>query len=575
MFRSYSHPQVIAYFTMEVGLDAAIPTYSGGLGILAGDTVRAAADLGVPLVGVTLLHRSGYFCQRLDSHGNQYESPYLWRPEDRLEPLLPLITVSIEGRPVQVRAWRYLVRGVSSHTVPVYFLDTALPQNTPWDRELTSQLYGGDDRYRLCQEVVLGFGGVAMLRALGYSRIGVYHMNEGHSALLTLALLEDLVNGRLPRGATAADKEAVRQSCVFTTHTPIPAGHDRFPLDLVRRVLGPDHVEVLQASGCSANGDLNMTYLALHFSRYVNGVSMRHEETSRSMFPEHPIGSITNGVHALTWTSSQFQRLFDRFIPQWRTDNLYLRYATAIPLDEIRQSHMEAKYALLAEVHRRTGIRLSPKAMTLGFARRATAYKRPHLLLSHPERLRRMASAVGPIQILYGGKAHPRDDAGKALIRRTFETAAVMGEAVRVLYLEEYDISLAKYFCSGVDLWVNTPEKPQEASGTSGMKAALNGVPSLSIRDGWWVEGHVEGVTGWAIDEDSEAQSNYAKEAASLYDRLERVILPMYHQRPDAYAEVMRSAIALNGSYFNAQRMLMQYLKNSYQNGVSAPESLL
>jgi starch phosphorylase len=473
--------------------------------------------------------------------------------------------VTIEGRQVQVRAWRYLVRGLSEHSVPVYFLDTALAENSPWDQTLTDYLYGGDEHYRLCQETVLGLGGVAMLRALGHGGVQLYHMNEGHSALLVLALLEEQTEGRSVGDVTDADKQAVRRRCVFTTHTPVPAGQDQFSPDLVRQVLGEKWVTALHAAGCCPSGTLNMTYLGLFFSHYINGVSMRHEEISHNMFPGYPINSITNGVHAVTWTAPAFQSLYDRLIPEWRSDNLYLRYAVGIPLDEIREAHAQSKRELLAEVERRAGVRLQPEAMTLGFARRASAYKRADLLLSDIERLKRIATEVGPLQVIYGGKSHPRDESGKAIIRRIFEAAAALGDTLPVVYLEDYDMELARSLCAGVDLWLNTPQKPQEASGTSGMKAALNGVPSLSVLDGWWIEGHAEGVTGWSIGDDWELESDPSKETEALYDKLEYVILPMFYGRPAAFATVMRSTIALNASFFNAQRMMLQYLTNAYQ----------
>ncbi len=554
----------IAYFSMEVGLDPAMPTYSGGLGVLAGDTLRAAADLTVPMVCVTLLHRKP-FRQHLDARGVQTDTSYVWHPKEFLEPLEHRITVNIEGREVEVQAWRYVVHGVTGHSVPVYFLDTAVPENSPWDQTLTDHLYGGDDHYRLCQEVVLGLGGVAMLRSLGYETVQLYHMNEGHSALLTLALLEEETNGNGLRSATSKDKDAVRKRCVFTTHTPVPAGHDQFPLDMVRRVVGDERTTALEAVECCWNGTLNMTYLALLFSHYINGVSFRHHDISHGMFPAYPINSITNGVHAVTWTAPSFQELYDRHIPEWRGDNLYLRYAISIPRQEIQQAHAAAKRELLAEVKKRTGVRLDPTAMTIGFARRATAYKRADLLLSDADRLKRIASQVGPLQIIYGGKSHPQDSSGKAIIQRIFEAAAPLRDTVPVVYLEDYDMTLGKLVCSGVDLWLNNPQKPHEASGTSGMKAALNGVPSLSVLDGWWIEGHVEGVTGWSIGDDWYAESNLARETMSLYDKLEYVILPMFYGRPSAFARVRRSAIAINASFFNAQRMMLQYLENAYR----------
>ncbi len=551
---------------MELFLDPAIPTYAGGLGILAGDTIRSASDQGLSAVGVTLLHRKGYFQQHLDAGGNQWETEAQWAPEKLLELMLPRVRVTINGRQVQVQAWRYLVRSEFGHSVPVYLLDTALPENSPWDQHLTDNLYGGDARYRLSQEAILGLAGVSMLRALGYHTIQAYHMNEGHSSLLTLALMEEYTWGRGLHALSPAERESVSQHCVFTTHTPLSTGHDEFPTDLVREVLGEERTSFLIETNC-CNGVLNMTNLALCFSRYINGVSMRHGEITKNMFSNHCIDAITNGVHAMTWTSPAFRRLFDRFIPQWRRDNLYLKYAIRIPTDEIRRSHAEAKQELLNEVERRTGVRMDPEVMTIGFARRAAEYKRHDMLFHDIERLKRITQRHGKLQIIYGGKAHPRDTASKYLIKKVFNAAGALINEIPVIYLEEYDVALAKYVCSGVDLWLNTPQKPQEASGTSGMKAALNGIPTLSIMDGWWVEGHIEGVTGWSIDDGCDSEPDFQKEVTSLYDKLEQIILPMYYQQPDQFAGVMRSAIALNGSYFNTQRMVNQYLQNAYLSG--------
>jgi starch phosphorylase len=554
----------VAYFSMEIALEPTIPTYSGGLGILAGDMLRSAADLDVPMAAVTLIHRKGYFQQHLDEHGDQREEPDSWNPEKVVEPTQAVVAVTIEGRRVEVRAWGFMLRGISGHVLSVYLLDTALPSNTPWDQGLTDYLYGGDDHYRLCQEAVLGMGGVEILRALGHTAIQSYHMNEGHSALLALALLEEQCRTRNSTTPTEEDIEAVRRKCIFTTHTPVPAGHDQFTKELVRQVLGDAQCKLLESTHCCDNGGLNMTYLALRCSHYINGVGMHHGEVSRSMFPRYPIRAITNGVHAVTWISPPFQEVYDRHIPEWRRDNLYLRYAVGISLEEIRTAHLHVKKALIEEVKKRSSVALNESVMTVGFARRASTYKRADLLFSNLERLKWIASRVGPLQIIYGGKAHPRDEGGKALIRRVFEDASRLKDSVRVVYLENYDMALAKLICSGVDLWLNTPQRPEEASGTSGMKAALNGVPSLSVLDGWWIEGHVEGVTGWAIGRGGDVVENASAEAASLYDKLERVILPAFYGCSTAFAEVMRSAIALNGSFFNTQRMLAQYVLNAY-----------
>ncbi len=563
-----SEPDIrVAYFSMEIAVDPRIPTYSGGLGVLAGDVLRSAADLGIPMVGVTLLDRKGYFRQHLDEKGQQSEEPQEWKPEEVLEPLEPVVLGFLEGKEVKIRGWRYLMIGVSGHTVPVYFLDVNLSENSPWERTLTDQLYGGDDAYRLCQEAILGIGGVRFLRAMGHRNISRFHMNEGHSALLTLALLEEEIGRHNLTNVTPTDIEKVREKCVFTTHTPVPVAFDQFPLDLATRILGADRVRTFLATECCTDGTLNMTYLALRCSRYVNGVAMRHGELSQTMFPNYPIHSITNGVHAATWTSAPFRELYDRHIPGWRQDNLYLRYAVGIGVDEIRQAHLQAKSELLREIKQATGVQLSENVATLGFARRAAAYKRADLLFSDLNRLRAIRKNAGPFQVVFGGKAHPRDEAGKAEIRKVFEAAAALCDVIPVVYVSDYDIRWAQLFTAGVDLWLNTPHRPFEASGTSGMKAAMNGVPSLSVRDGWWVEGHFEGVTGWSVgvDEDPELPE---VEVASLYDKLERLILPMFYEHPRTYAEIMRSAIAVNGSFFNTQRMLAQYVRNAYFPGI-------
>jgi starch phosphorylase len=554
----------VAYFSMDVAIDSGIPTYSGGLGILAGDMLRSAADLGVPIVAVTLAHRKGYFEQRLDAQGNQSESPSKWSPESRLELIEPRVTISIEGREVRVRAWQFCFHGITGHVVPLLFLDTDLEENEPRDRVLTDHLYGGDEHYRLCQEAVLGFGGMAMLRALGHSGLRVFHMNEGHSALITLALLEEQSGTRSARAISEKEVEAVRRQCVFTTHTPVAAGHDRFPSELVHQVLGEARTAALSQMRVM-NSELNMTELALRLSSFVNGVSMRHGEVSRDLFPGYNVGAITNGVHAAAWTSAPFCALFDRALPEWRRDNCYLRYAVGIPPAEIRQAHAQAKKDLLHQIKWLTGTQLDEKVFTLGFARRATGYKRADLLFTDLERLKEIARRAGPFQLVYAGKAHPRDEAGKAIIRKIFEAAAALANDVRVVYLENYDMALGKLICSGVDVWLNTPLRPQEASGTSGMKAALNGVPSLSVLDGWWIEGHIEGATGWSIGDSDGTENDSAAEALSLYEKLEQVILPLFYNAPDGYAKVMRAAIAMNGSFFNTQRMISQYVRNAYR----------
>jgi len=554
----------IAYFSMEIALEAGMPTYAGGLGALAGDTIRAAADLKLPLIAVSLLHRKGYFHQRLDPGGWQREEPVEWPVDDFLSEQPQRANVTIEGRTVHLRAWRYTVRGVSGFELPVFFLDADLPENSEADRTLTHYLYGGDARYRLAQEIILGIGGVRMLRALGYQEPARFHMNEGHAALLTLELLNEQARKVGRSAASVEDLEAVRQRCVFTTHTPVPAGHDKFPLDMVDRVLGPrPELQSLKHVLC-CDDQLNLTYLALNLSCFVNGVAKKHSEVSRLMFAGYAIDAITNGVHAGTWTAPSLQQLFDRYLPGWRQDNFSLRYAGSIPLPQLWQAHQQAKRRLLGEVNRRTNQGMDMDVLTLGFARRATAYKRADLLFTDLERLKQMSQSVGPVQVVYAGKAHPQDHEGKELIRRVVQAGQALRPHVRVGYLENYDVELAKLITAGVDVWLNTPQPPLEASGTSGMKAALNGVPSLSILDGWWIEGHVEGVTGWAIDSGGPGVGDRSRDARALYDKLEQVVIPQFYRDRERFQNVMRQAIALNGSFFNAHRMLHEYAIKAY-----------
>jgi starch phosphorylase len=559
----------IAYFSMEIAVAPDIPTYSGGLGVLAGDTLRSAADTGLPLLAVTLVHRKGYFHQHLSADGVQTETDQPWKPEEMLQALEPVEALTIQGRPVMVRAWRKDIVGVDGHVVPVIFLDTDLEPNDPWDRQLTDHLYGGDTFYRLCQETVLGLGGVRILAALG-CQPAVFHMNEGHASLLTLGLLEEQVSeGRL-LDATQADLDAVRERCVFTTHTPVPAGHDRFSLDQTRQILGEERTQALEKFGCCHDNMLNMTYVALRFSRYVNGVAMQHGRVSREMFPDYDIHAITNGVHAATWIQPAMQALLDQKVPSWRRDNLYLRFAIGIAPSVIHAHHLEGKRRLISTVAERTGVQLHEDRFTITFARRAAAYKRADMLFTDGKRLARIAEEFGGLQVIYAGKAHPHDDLGKSIIHHVFEEAAALNsDTLRIVYLENYEWDLGAILTGGADLWLNTPRLPYEASGTSGMKAAMNGVPSLSTLDGWWIEGCIEGATGWAIAESQDE----AEEAESMYSKLENEILPIYYRYPEKWSEIMRMAVAINGSFFNTHRMLYQYVKNAYFPGAT-PGSL-
>jgi len=560
MSREFIHSERIAYFTMEIALRPDIPTYSGGLGVLAGDTVRSAADLELPLVTVSLVSRAGYFRQRIDEAGHQHEDPDPWDPAAVARPLQARVAVPIEGRDVWVGGWLYVLEGHMGGRQPVILLDTDLAENGAADRELTHYLYGGDDTYRLKQEVVLGIGGARMLHALGF-RIRQYHMNEGHAALLCLELLNVYAypGEDLQPGDTPYDIPRVRELCNFTTHTPVEAGHDKFPYSLVQHVLG-DFVDLATLKRLAGEDQLNMTRLALNSSEYVNGVAKRHAETSRHLFPGYRVRSVTNGVHPFAWTHAAFTRLYDEHLPGWcHEPELLIRAECCITDDAIWQAHLQAKQALVEQVQTLTGTNLDSGVFTLGFARRMTAYKRPELLFSDMARLKAIAKQR-PLQIVLAGKAHPHDQDGKRAIEAIHTHIRELADAVPVVFLPNYDMAIAAAMVAGVDVWLNTPLPPWEASGTSGMKAAFNGVPNLSVLDGWWSEGRIEGITGWGIGDGRPGEDD----AASLYDKLEQVVLPLYYDNRPGWIAVMKGAIAKNASFFNSHRMLRRYTSDAY-----------
>ena len=557
--------RIIAYFSMEIGLESNLPTYSGGLGVLAGDTIKSCADQGVPLVGITLLNEKGYFYQKIDQDGNQIEMPVNWSVDDFLTLLPERTNITIEGRDVAVQVWLYKVTGVCGATVPVYFLDTNIEDNSEYDRKITSYLYGGDLQYRFAQEMVLGIAGVRILKELDHTKIRKYHMNEGHAALLTLELLEADKNDN---NKTDYDYEAVRQKCIFTTHTPVPAGHDKFKSDIVDRMYG-DISRFGINNDILSDGKLNMTLLALRMSYYVNGVAKKHTEISCTMFPGYSIDCITNGVHSATWVSEPFAKIYDEYIPGWRKDNFTLRYAISIPRRKIWDAHTEAKKTLINEVNCLTNVGMDNDVLTIGYARRAAAYKRPNLIFYDINRLIKMNQDVGKMQIIFAGKAHPSDYDGKERIKHLHDRIKELSGEIKIVYLANYDMDLAKKMTSGVDVWLNTPQRPREASGTSGMKACHNGVLNISVFDGWWLEGYIKDVTGWGIgpkptDVIEDLEADNAVDANDLYNKLEKEIIPMFYNNKPKWMNLVRHNIALNASFFNTHRMIQQYITNAY-----------
>lgn len=548
--------RTVSYFSMEIGLKSSIPTYAGGLGILAGDILKSAADLGVPIAGMTLLYRKGYFRQVFEDCV-QTERPVEWEPEKELTLLSNEVTVMIETRVVKVRVWVYEIKGETGFIVPVYFLDTDVEGNTPEDRQLTWYLYGGDERYRLCQEIVLGSGGLRMFRDLGYYNIDDYHLNEGHAAFLLLELIREMGYENYAK---------VREKGIFTTHTPVSAGHDHFSWDLINRVMNPAMAKRLGRMMPRDDG-VSMTDIALLYSRYINGVSRKHTEVSRAMFKKEDVDCITNGVHSLTWVSPEMADLFSKYIPGWENAPERLIQAMYIPMDELRNAHEAAKQRLLKYVAAKTGKKLDPNRLTIGFARRVAQYKRADLIFRDTARLAKAAG--GKVQFVFAGKAHPQDGPGKEVLKKLLcEAQNMVGSDIPVVFLEDYDMDMAALLVQGVDLWLNTPIRPREASGTSGMKCALNGVPNFSVLDGWWIEGCVEGVTGWSIGpaptEKIDDQYDESVDLNDLLEKLEKTVIPAFYSKGDEWGKVMRAAIAINGSYFNTHRVVREYCERAY-----------
>ncbi len=556
----------IAYFSMEIGLRDDIPTYSGGLGILAGDTVKSAADLNLPFVAVTLICIKGYFRQELDSNGHQTEHPVLWNPSDFMKLSQEKVTVTIEGRDVHVQSWVYFVESPRGGVIPVLYLDTNLPENSDEDRTLTDHLYGGDESYRIKQEVVLGIGGVRMLRKLGFE-IKKYHMNEGHAAFLTLELLHEFKKDieSVWDEEHIWDIEPVKDLCVFTTHTPVEAGHDKFTYELYEKVFR-DYFPVNILKKLAGDKKVNMTLLGFNSSNFVNGVAKKHGEVSQNMFPGYQINAITNGVHSYTWTSDSMKKLFDKYLPGWANEpEIFVRIGV-IPDEELWAAHSEAKNELIDYVNTVSGADMDYDTLTFGFARRATAYKRADLLFSDLKRLEKIGTKK--IQIIYAGKAHPKDTVGKELIEKIYSYKEDLKGKIKIAFIQNYKMDIALKLVSGVDIWLNTPLRPLEASGTSGMKATHNGVMNFSVLDGWWIEGHIEGFTGWSIGPaatEIEPDNNMnAIDADDLYNKLEKKIIPLYYGDRKNWVRMMQNAIGKNAYYFNTHRMMRRYVTEAY-----------
>lgn len=601
----------VAYFSAEFALHQSLPLYAGGLGVLAGDTCKEASDLGVPLVGIGFMYPQGYFHQHVSADGWQQEAYERldWldapiEPAMRADGAPCVVAVALGDRTVLAAVWV-----VRAGRVKLLLLDTDLPENAPWDRELSARLYGGNQETRIQQEIVLGLGGVRALRALDIEPT-IWHLNEGHAAFVVLQRVRDALEQNLPFEQAVAE---VRRTTVFTTHTPVPAGHDAFPFHLVETYLAGAWGSLGQlrnqflALGAYDNGDgngqmFNMTALAMRSAGAVNAVSQLHRDVTRQMWTpiwpdvkpgEEPVRDITNGVHVPTWVASELSKLFEAHIaPDWRQrhdDEQMWDAMEAIPDDElwaVRQALRNYLFAFIRERARNrwieervgpgqivtAGTLLNPDALTIGFARRFAAYKRPELLFHDPDRLARILSAARePVQIVYAGKSHPADDSGKHHLQRIYKRAMDQGFGGRIAFIDDYDLHVAHFMVQGCDVWLNTPRKPLEASGTSGMKAAVNGVPHLSIGDGWWAEGY-NGANGWLIDgkcESLDPAEVDAADADALYRLLETEVVPTFYDRdahglPRAWLRLVRESIRTVIPRFSARRMVKQYVESMY-----------
>ncbi|MCS6999074.1 MAG: alpha-glucan family phosphorylase [Aquificaceae bacterium] len=552
---------MIAYFVMELGLEDNMPLYSGGLGTLAGDTLYSYADMDIPAVCITLLYKRGYNLQKITPHGMQLDFDALWDYKRYLKRLDVGVEVYFGEKSQKVTCWEYWVR--SKGDVRVLFLDADLEGNDPEIRKLNSKLYFDDGLYRLRQEILLGIGGYKVLKALGYP-IHVYHMNESHSAFLVVELLREY--GSL---------EEVRKRCVFTTHTPVPAGHDKFPLSMVEKELSLyNHVD-WEAE--AVEGNINLSLLASKYAGKVNAVSQRHMYVTQGIFPElaESVEYATNGIYHKRWIHEELRGLFDEYIPGWDENPVLLQRAYEVPSEHLLRRHNRIKSELINLINKQTDASFSDDVLTIGIARRVTPYKRNDLILRDVDKLIHIGESFGELQIVFAGKAHPKDDMGKEIIKNIFQRIKYVRErtkAVKLAFLENYGIDMAKLLVAGCDVWLNNPRRPLEACGTSGMKAGMNGVLNFSTWDGWWLEGGIEGFNGWGIGPkpgwQDMSESKDEEDLEDLYGKLAYIIIPTYYKHRDEWVRLMKNSIATIGPYFNTHRMVSEYISKVYKIGL-------
>ncbi len=535
---------------MEIGLEDGIKQYAGGLGILAGDTLKAAADSKYPMIGVTLLYKKGYFRQMLSENAEQLEIADEWDYTKFLENTGKLIDVPFYQSFAKAEIWVYKVKGFSGFEVPVIFLNFDLPQNRDSEKFISYNLYTNYSETRFRQEIGLGIGGVKALEALGY-KVNKYHLNESHAAF---AILE-------ARKMTGS-KELAKSKIVFTTHTPAEHGHIQYGKNFIEEIMAQEYSKLLLDD--YEEDRIHLTKFCLENCSYANAVSQRHGQVSRKMFPEKNIHSITNGIHTRTWAAKATTEVLDKYLTGWKGDPSVLRGATAIPDEEIFNMHKKNKRELFEYIKAKNSIELDESKFSIGFARRVDGYKRSGFIFTDIEILKYLAEKFGGIYVFLSGKAYFDYGPAEDLIRQFIKHSKEDLGALKVIYLEDYGMQISQLMIQGCDIWLNNPKKPLEASGTSGMKAALNGVPSFSTIDGWWVEGWKEGVTGWSIGSEDMNQVQDTIELHDLYCKLEHTIMPTFYANQPEWIEIQKNAIAFNASYFNTDRMLREYIEQAY-----------
>jgi starch phosphorylase len=543
--------ETYAYFCMEIAINENIPNYAGGLGILAGDTLLSARDMGIRMIGVTLLYKEGFFRQEIGFNGEQLEKPEKWDPYEHLEKLPQEFSISFQNRDIIFEIFQYTL----NQKTKVIFLNTDNKKNHPKDRLICKRLYNKTDKDIFLQQMILlGIAGEKALQILGYDNIKTYHINEAHSGFLTLALK-----------AKELSDEEVRSKCVFTIHTPLKSAHPKIPLDLLKKYLPKGFFEILPEQSKFDNS-LLLADMVINYSKYTNSVSKRNQQKLQKMYPNQKIETITNGINVARWVSLEMKKLFDKYIDFWKKHPVNLEAVNLIPDAEILSARASAKKRLEKELKKTCNEKFDSNIFTIGFARRFVTYKRADFIFRDPKKLNEIAEKYEGIQIVFSGKAPKDQPEGRDLLKKIlqYKNSSELSKKIKIFFLPNYNIKLAKILIPGVDLWLNNPIIPLEASGTSGMKGALNGVPHLSTLDGWWKEGAQESVTGWTIGKGKEGIEYEKEDLKSLYHKLEE-ICDIFYNYPEEWLDIQKNTISINGKYFNTNRMLGEYIRNAYQ----------